>query len=172
MHLPAGAQLLDFYVYGSDTSSTGEYQASLIVCDNAGEVCSYMPGDGCADAPVTVCSGNAFDGGRGYALGSLQYEVIDNLNFRYFIAAGNTTTDGTTSIGEILIGYSLQVSPAPAAASFTDVPTTDPAFQYIEAVAASGITAGCGGGNFCPDSPITRRQMAVFLARALGLQWN
>jgi hypothetical protein len=36
---------------------------------------------------------------------------------------------------------------------------------------ASGITAGCGGGNFCPDNPLTRRQMAVFLAKALGLNW-
>ena len=31
--------------------------------------------------------------------------------------------------------------------------------------------AGCGSGNFCPDSPLTRRQMAVFLSKALGLHW-
>jgi hypothetical protein len=36
---------------------------------------------------------------------------------------------------------------------------------------ASGITAGCGGGNYCPDAP-TRRQMAIFLAKALGLHWG
>jgi hypothetical protein len=35
--------------------------------------------------------------------------------------------------------------------------------------AASGIPVGCGGGNFCPDSAITRGQMAVFLSKALGL---
>ncbi len=46
-----------------------------------------------------------------------------------------------------------------------------PFFQFIEALYASGITAGCGGGNYCPDSPLTRGQMAVFLAKALGLQW-
>ena len=66
----------------------------------------------------------------------------------------------------------LQVSPAPGAASFNDVPTSDPAFQYIEALFASGITAGCSGGNYCPDAPLTRRQMAVFLSKALGLYWN
>src|SRR5262249_2961044 len=66
LHLPAGAQLLGVILYGSDTSATGETQVSLIVCDNAGELCSYLPGDGCADAPVTVCSGNAFNGGYGY----------------------------------------------------------------------------------------------------------
>jgi hypothetical protein len=36
-------------------------------------------------------------------------------------------------------------------------------------LAASGITGGCGGGNFCPDNPVTRRQMAIFLSKALGL---
>ena len=46
-----------------------------------------------------------------------------------------------------------------------------PFFQHVEALATSGITAGCGGGNFCPDHPLTRGQMAVFLAKALGLHW-
>jgi hypothetical protein len=36
---------------------------------------------------------------------------------------------------------------------------------------ASGITAGCAGGLHCPGSPVTRDQMAVFLAKALGLHW-
>jgi S-layer homology domain len=71
----------------------------------------------------------------------------------------------------MIIGYVLQVSPAPGSPTFNDVPVSDPAFQYIEALVASGVTAGCGGGNYCPDSPLTRRQMAVFLAKALGLQW-
>jgi len=51
------------------------------------------------------------------------------------------------------------------------VPTSSPQFQFIEALYASGITAGCGNGNFCPNSPLTRGQMAVFLSKALGLQW-
>lgn len=36
-------------------------------------------------------------------------------------------------------------------------------------LAATGITGGCGDGRFCPDAPLTRAQMAVFLSRALGL---
>ncbi len=68
--------------------------------------------------------------------------------------------------------YYLQVSPAPATATFADVPTSHWAFQFVEALAASGITAGCGGGNFCPDQPLTRAQMAVFLSSALGLHWQ
>jgi S-layer homology domain len=69
------------------------------------------------------------------------------------------------------VGYKLQVSPPPMSATFTDVPTTHLFFQYVEALAAAGITSGCGGGNFCPDAAVTRGQMAVFLAKALGLHW-
>jgi len=67
--------------------------------------------------------------------------------------------------------YMLQVSPAPGAATFGDVPTDHPFFQFVEALAASGITAGCGSGNYCPDQPLTRGQMAVFLSKALGLHF-
>ena len=43
--------------------------------------------------------------------------------------------------------------------------------QQINALAAAGITAGCGrdSPSYCPNDVVTRGQMAVFLARALGL---
>ena len=39
----------------------------------------------------------------------------------------------------------------------------------INALAAAGITSGCGGGDFCPSESVTRAQMAAFLRRAFGL---
>ncbi len=39
----------------------------------------------------------------------------------------------------------------------------------INALAASGITAGCASHRFCPNGLVTRAQMATFLARALDL---
>lgn len=42
----------------------------------------------------------------------------------------------------------------------------------IERIAAAGITVGCNpptNDRFCPDAPVTREQMASFLARALDL---
>ena len=65
----------------------------------------------------------------------------------------------------------LQVSPAPPVPSFNDVPQTHPFYQYIEALKASGITGGCSVSPplDCPDNPVTRGQLAVFIAKALGL---
>lgn len=72
---------------------------------------------------------------------------------------------------KLALRWSRQVSPPPASATFTDVPLDHPFSQYVEALVKSGITGGCGGGNFCPDNPLTRGQMAVFLAKGLGLSW-
>ena len=49
---------------------------------------------------------------------------------------------------------------------FYDVPTEYWAAAWIKQLAADGITSGCGGGNYCPDDPVTRSQMAIFLLRA------
>ena len=73
--------------------------------------------------------------------------------------------------GWVEVWWHRTVSPAPSTATFGDVPTNHPFFQFIEALRASGITGGCGNGNYCPDTPLTRGQMAVFLAKALGLHW-
>ena len=58
------------------------------------------------------------------------------------------------------------VPPTGTGLVFGDVPGTYWAMSWIERLAADGITAGCGGGNYCPESPVTRAQMAIFLLRA------
>ncbi len=52
---------------------------------------------------------------------------------------------------------------------FLDVPPTEAACRYIHYVAAKGITAGCGGGNYCPTTSMSRGQMAVFVSLSFGL---
>ena len=59
--------------------------------------------------------------------------------------------------------------PPPAAGVFSDVPVSSPFAPWIEQLAAEGITVGCGGGDYCPDSANTRAQMAAFLAATFGL---
>jgi len=49
---------------------------------------------------------------------------------------------------------------------FPDVPCPGPFADWIEQLAAEGVTAGCGGGNYCPGESVTRRQMAVVLLKA------
>jgi hypothetical protein len=49
---------------------------------------------------------------------------------------------------------------------FGDVAANYWAAAWIEQLAAEGITGGCSSGNYCPNTPVTRDQMAVFLLRA------
>ena len=110
-------------------------------------------------------------GQPGYASAYLPVGLtIDHAN-NFYVVGVNIDLSPTLQFRAARIEYHLQVSPAPGTATFSDVPTNYWAFQYIEALAASGITAGCGGGNFCPGAPVTRDQMAVFLAKALGLHF-
>ncbi len=78
---------------------------------------------------------------------------------------------GDTSFAGCFVFWTRQVSPAPGSNSFTDVPTNYWAFQWIEALKASGVTVGCTPSTYCPEDPVTRAQMAVFLAKALGLHF-
>jgi hypothetical protein len=52
---------------------------------------------------------------------------------------------------------------------FGDVPTDHWAAAWIKQLVAEGITAGCGNGNYCPEQPVTRAQMAVFLVKTFSL---
>ncbi|MBT8097388.1 MAG: S-layer homology domain-containing protein, partial [Woeseia sp.] len=65
--------------------------------------------------------------------------------------------------------YGSGYSPPAATGVFGDVDLSYWAVHWIEQLAAEGITAGCGGGNYCPEAQVTRDQMAVFLVRTFGL---
>ena len=49
---------------------------------------------------------------------------------------------------------------------FNDVPSTDAFYTFVCTIGRDGITVGCGTGDYCPDNPVTRAQMAVFLLKA------
>jgi IPT/TIG domain/S-layer homology domain len=56
-------------------------------------------------------------------------------------------------------------SPPPCAGVFGDVACPSTYANWVEQLAAEGITAGCGGSDYCPASPVARQQMAVFLLK-------
>ena len=89
-----------------------------------------------------------------------------------FGTCSDFTPDVFNQFNKVVLEWKRQTSPAPASATFGNVPTSHPFFQSIEAMAASGITGGCGGGNYCPNDSVTREQFAAFFARALRLHWS
>jgi hypothetical protein len=62
--------------------------------------------------------------------------------------------------------HGLCYTPPPCTGVFADVTCPSTFANWIEALAAEGITGGCGGGNYCPTNPVRRDQMAVFLLKA------
>ncbi|MCZ2151526.1 MAG: SBBP repeat-containing protein [Bryobacterales bacterium] len=60
---------------------------------------------------------------------------------------------------------------SPATPYFTDVPSNNIFFQYIQKMKQLGVTTGCGGGQFCVNDTNTRGQMAAFLSRMYFTPW-
>jgi hypothetical protein len=47
--------------------------------------------------------------------------------------------------------------------SFTDVPTSNPFYRFVETLLHRGVTGGCAGTTYCPAAKTTREQMAPFV---------
>ncbi len=62
--------------------------------------------------------------------------------------------------------YGVCYVPPPCGGTFSDVPCPSTFANWIEDLAAQGITGGCGTGVYCPQNPVRRDQMAVFLLKA------
>jgi len=165
-HLPPGAQLT--YVELDSCDSSGDVGGGVVLhLDD----CDYLGNCPVPNELAYLTSANN--------LQTCDYVWMDLTPAGYTVNNTSrrlqieiyTFSGASSAFAGVVLGYKLQVSPAPSQPTFLDVPVADPGFQFIEALVASGITAGCGGGNYCPDAPLTRRQMAVFLSKALGLSW-
>ena len=164
-HLPGGALLtyLEFDYCDSDTFDA--MSLTLYDCDYLG-ICANQIGYVQSPVSPADCPNYVW-----VDLTPANYTVSNNSRRLYLEIVTDSGGIDKSFYGAI-VGYKLQVSQPPPTPSFNDVPVTDFGYQYIEALYASGITGGCGGGAFCPDSPVTRRQMAIFIAKALGLSWS
>jgi hypothetical protein len=60
---------------------------------------------------------------------------------------------------------STYAPPTATGTKFSDVTASYSAASWIEQFANEGLTAGCGSNRFCPENPVTRAEMAVFLLR-------
>jgi len=164
--------------------SVGGTAASGVVVDTATQITmdvpSVAPG---AVYPVTVTepgptSGVLTDGWFADLLdvpGGLGIHKFVEKLVRHAITAGcnggNFCPDSSITRAQMAV-FLLRSNEGPAytppacvAPTFNDVPCASGFAKWVDELAARGVTAGCGGGAYCPDSPATRGQMAVFLIR-------
>jgi len=114
-------------------------------------------GAGCAwsvstDSPAWV----TLNGGTGNGNGSFVLTAAVNL--------------GQARLGTIIVGkQSFKVMEGGSVPIFNDVLPTAPYFDYISLMSSYGVTAGCQANPplYCPDTPVTRAQMAVFIVSVL-----
>ena len=163
VRVPGGVRVDTIVLDSCDNDSSGN-DVTLDVYD-----CDYK--GSCNSTPIASLSSasNTFNCDF-TSVGNLNY-TMNNVNRHLLLDVRTESPNGQTTLTGVLVGYYRQISPAPVSATFGDVPTNYIYFRAIEALAASGITGGCGAGNFCPTGNVTRGEMAAFLARALGLYW-
>ncbi len=161
-HLPNGAAIKSIELEACDNSATSGVAYALFRAVSPGqtvEALSIPTETGAAETPGCAL----------FPTPTIPH-TVDNATGAYVpdIVIG---ADPNVSFSAVRIRYNLQVSAGPVTPTFNDVPTGHPQYQFIEALVAAGITAGCGAGNYCPDATLTRGQMAVFLSKALGLHF-
>ena len=162
VHLPSGALVEEVHVAACDEDAGTDFQMRLWECP------SNPFTDPCI--AVVVLSGAGLSGCGWVGDPGLGITIANGAN-TYFLEWNNFEGTGDQRIDHVELRYRLQISEAPAVQTFPDVSPGFWAFQEIEALAASGITQGFPDGTFRPTDPVTRAQMATFLARALGLHW-
>ncbi len=62
--------------------------------------------------------------------------------------------------------HGICFTPPPCTGKFDDVACPSLFADWIEELSIEGITAGCDVGLYCPEKPVNRDQMAVFLLKA------
>jgi len=109
---------------------------------------------GCAwTSSTTATYIHITSGASGTGNGSVQYSVDAN--------SGSTIRSDTITIA----GHTFTVYQG---IDFADVPSNALFYNEIGKLSARGVTLGCGNGNFCPNDPVLRDQMAAFILRAKG----
>lgn len=156
----------DPHVYNNNTVTSEPSAEVSVTTLPAPLITSIAPTSGAAAASVVVTiTGSGFRPESTVAFGAFDAASVTFVNGTELQA----TTPLSLSPGTI---YPVTVTnPEPLShtlsdgfmADFNDVPQTHPFHPFVERLVRNGVTAGCGGGNYCPNSSVTRAQMAVFL---------
>lgn len=105
--------------------------------------------------------------------GSIYEEAINALAATRITTGcgdGRYCPDAVMSRAQVAAFLNRALDLAPATTElFSDI-AESPFRGDINALAAAGLTSGCGEGRFCPEAVASRSQAASFLARAMDLQ--
>ena len=130
------------------TGAAGSMDAELVVVDGTA---SFGTVAGGAMGDCWTQTGNCY---------VMQLNALQNRPLHWDVTFQETLSTGETQLWGLHVGE-----------SFTDVPRTAYIYGSVEALLHHGVTAGCGGGQFCPNGNITRNQWAIFVGRAMDVTW-
>lgn len=176
VYLPTGALIDSVKVLVYDNDAAGHVQILLLNDECAGGLACTLTTlldketDDVATPGYTVLSSEVSDPVSDMTWRNYDQSTSSANCGRFRVAF--SVASHNLRIGPVWFWYQRQISPEPAVATFPDVAPGFWAFQEIEALASSGITTGFPDGTFGPLEPVTRAQMATFLARALGLDYS
>ena len=182
------------FVWAKSIGGANYDQGASIVLDSSGSIyttgifegtADFDPGAGIANR-TSVGGSDIFvsklDSNGNFAwaksMGGTNYDVgldiaLDSIGNIYTTGYFQGTADfdpgaGTTNLTSVG-NYDIFVSKLDDAPTFADVPFSYWASSYIERLYSAGITSGCSiiPLNYCPDSTVTRAQMAVFLLKGI-----
>jgi S-layer family protein len=97
----------------------------------------------------------------------LHHGVTGGCSGTQYCPAASTTREQMAVFVLVAKEGTGYVPPACTTPVFADVPASSPFCRWIEELARRAVVSGCGGGNYCPSSAVTREQMAVFVLRTL-----
>lgn len=163
LDVPTGAMVTAFELEACDTDPATDVFAWILQC-------GLPPQSLCGPLGTAAVSSNGTPGCLRFQATNVN-QTVDNRLYSYMVEVWDASTATTTRFRSVRVFWKRQVSPPPPQATFADVTPAHFAFRYVEALARAGITGGCAPTQYCPDAPVTRAQMAVFLAVALGLHW-
>ncbi|MFB3880436.1 MAG: S-layer homology domain-containing protein [Armatimonadota bacterium] len=97
----------------------------------------------------------------GYPDGTFRPESpVDRGQMAVFIARSVVTPVGEEGLAAYI---------PPATPTFSDVPASSWCFKHVEYLAAARVASGYSDGTYRPEVVVTRDQMAVYVARAFGI---
>ncbi len=137
--------------------STSEFSQSIVLTSN--------PRSGTAGVTGVFIKGMFFAAPANVTIGGLPATGVSVVDSQTILAVTPALPPGTVSDIVVTVPGFNAILPLGFVADFLDVPANNGFNRFVDALVGNLVTSGCGGGNYCPTSNVTRAQMAVFLLR-------